>query len=147
MSLLKRKSTDLVPFRSLLTDMLDADRFFGNDSFFKNLTKVPSANIKEQKDRFEVELAAPGMDKKDFKVEITNNILSISAEKKIEKSEEKDNYTRREFSYDAFTRSFELPATVNEDAIDAQYKEGILTLTLPKKEEAITSKRKEIAVA
>lgn len=131
----------------MLTDMLDVERFFGNDPFFKNLESVPSANIKEQDDRFEVQLAAPGMDKKDFKIEIANNVLSISAEKKEEKTEEKENYTRREFSYDSFRRSFQLPATVNEDAVDASYKDGILTLALPKKQEAITGKRKEISIA
>jgi HSP20 family protein len=147
MSLIKRKPEGSFPLRSLLTDMLDVDRFFGTEPYFKNLERVPSANIKEQDDRFEVQLAAPGMDKKDFKVEIANNILTISAEKKMEKTEEKENYTRREFSYDSFSRSFELPTTVNEDGIDAQYKDGLLTLTLPKKQEALTRKRKEIAVA
>jgi HSP20 family protein len=147
MSLIKRKPDRSSPVRSMLTDMLDVERFFGNDPFFKNLERVPSTNIREQDDRFEVQLAVPGMDKKDFKVEIANNILCISAEKKVEKTEEKENYTRREFSYDSFSRSFELPATINESAIDAQYKDGILTLTLPKKQEAIVTKRKEITVA
>lgn len=145
MSLIKRKSDDFMPFRPFMTDMLDVDRFFGSDPF-KGLEKVPSANIQEREDRFDISLAAPGMDKKDFKVEIDHNILSISAEKKKEKTEEKANYTRREFSYDSFTRSFELPATVNTDAVDAQYKDGILTLHLPKKQEALVSKRKAISV-
>jgi len=132
---------------SLLTEMLDLDRFFDNDSFFRGFKKVPSANIKEKDNRFEVELAAPGMQKDDFKVEVANNILTVSAERKDEKNEENENYTRKEFSYSSFTRSFELPATVNADAIKAAYENGILVLTLPKKEEATVNNKKAIEIA
>ncbi|PRY07287.1 heat shock protein Hsp20 [Pontibacter ummariensis] len=147
MSLVKSKKNGLIPASSFLTDVLDLDRFFDNDSFFKGFKKVPFTNIREKDDRFEVELAAPGMDKQDFKVEIDNDILTVSAERKEEKSEEKEQYTRQEFSYSSFTRSFELPATVNAEAIQAAYKDGILKLTLPKKEEASVSNKKAIEIA
>ncbi|RDV13551.1 Hsp20/alpha crystallin family protein [Pontibacter diazotrophicus] len=146
MSLVKSKNNGLQPMSSLLTDMLDLDRFFDNDSFFKGIKKAPSANIKEKDNRFEVELAAPGMDKKDFKVEIANNILTVSAERKDEKNEENESYTRKEFNYSSFTRSFELPASVNADAIKAAYNNGILVLTLPKKKEATAGNKKAIQI-
>jgi len=147
MSLVKSRNNSLQPMSSLLTEMLDLDRFFDNDSFFRGFKKVPSANIKEKDNRFEVELAAPGMQKDDFKVEVANNILTVSAERKDEKNEENENYTRKEFSYSSFTRSFELPATVNADAIKAAYENGILVLTLPKKEEATVNNKKAIEIA
>jgi HSP20 family protein len=79
-------------------------------------------------------------------VEVDNNLLTISAEHRAEKEERENQYTRKEFSYNSFMRSFELPPYVNPEAIDAQYKEGILTLTLPKKEEAKAKQRKEITI-
>jgi HSP20 family protein len=131
----------------LLTDVLDVDRFFDNEFFFRRMRNMPSANIREKEKQFEVELAAPGMDKKDFRIEIDNNILSISAEREDEKTEEKDNYTRREFSYNSFARSFQIPPSVNAEAIQAAYTHGILTLTLPKKEEAASGNRKAIEIS
>lgn len=109
--------------------------------------KTPSVNIKEKDKAFEVELAVPGMDKKDFKIQLDNNILRISAEKSDEQKEENEKFTRREFSYNSFVRAFELPSSVNADAIDAQYQEGILRLSLPKKEEAQQKAKKEISIA
>jgi HSP20 family protein len=131
----------------LLTDVLDIDRFFDNESFFRGMRDMPSANIREKEKQFEVELAAPGMDKKDFRIEIDNNILSISAEREDEKTEEKDNYTRREFSYNSFARSFQIPSSVNAEAIKATYTDGILILTLPKKEEAASGNKKAIEIS
>ncbi|ELR72465.1 Small heat shock protein [Fulvivirga imtechensis AK7] len=99
---------------------------------------MPAVNIKENKNEFEVEVAAPGMSKKDFKIELDNNTLTISYERKEDKEEksEEGQYTRREFNYQAFRRSFTLPNTVESDKINAKYDEGILRLTIPKKEEA-----------
>ncbi|WP_066835894.1 Hsp20/alpha crystallin family protein [Rufibacter ruber] len=147
MSLLPKTSHELTPFRSLLTDLVEVDKFFGQSPWFAGPKKTPSANIKEKADSYEIALAVPGMEKKDFRVELSNNVLTVSAARKEEKKEEKENYTRQEFTYDSFSRSFELPTSVNADAIDAQYKEGILSLHLPKKKEAIDLARKEIAVA
>jgi HSP20 family protein len=96
---------------------------------------MPSANIKESDEKFELEIAIPGMKKDDFKISLENNILSVSCEKEDERKEEKDNYTRREFAYGSFCRSFNLPKTIDNDKIQAEYTDGILHIALPKKEE------------
>ena len=96
---------------------------------------VPAVNIKEEKDKFVLEMAAPGMKKDDFQINLDNYQLTISSEKKEEKKEKEDNYTRREFLYSSFSRSFTLPKTVDIEKIKADYKNGILSVVLPKKEE------------
>lgn len=108
---------------------------------------LPSVNVAEKEDAFRIELAAPGLKNEDFKVNIHESVLTISVEKKEETTEEKDNYTRKEFSYTSFKRSFTLPKTVDSDKIEAAYTDGILHLTLPKKEEAKPKEPKLIAVA
>lgn len=120
-------------FSSLIDD-------FFNDEFVSNrmVGTVPSVNVRETEDAFFVELAAPGMNKNDFKVEADNNQLSISSEKE-EKHEEKDDngkYTMREFNYQSFRRTFTLPESANADKIAATYKDGVLNIHIPKKEEA-----------
>ncbi len=117
------------------------DDFFGTNTQNNGLSfatgrSIPAVNIKENDKNFEVEVAAPGMDKKNFKVEVENNVLTISAEKKEEKKEKKDNYSRKEFSYESFERSFTLPQdVVDADKIKAKYENGILKIDIPKKEE------------
>lgn len=123
-------------FPSLLTDRWIPD-FFENERFFdsdwmKNVT-VPSVNIRETDKEFFVELAAPGLNKKDFTVGIENGMLTISAEKKVEKEEKEKEFTRKEFSYTNFSRSFMLPENVNEEKVEAHYEDGILKLQLLKK--------------
>ncbi len=105
---------------------------FGNNVAYN----VPSVNVKETDGMYELEVAAPGLEKEDFNVSVDNGYLTISA--KREKSEETkdDNYTRREFNYTAFSRSFSLPENVNADNVAATYKNGILHITLPKREVA-----------
>lgn len=119
-----------------------ADNFFGDDflsGIFGQSTGVskPAVNIKEGKDSFKIEVAAPGLSKKDFKIDIDNDLLTISSEKK-EENQEKDGekYMRREFSYCSFRRSFSLPETVDSDKIKASHKDGVLEITIPKREEA-----------
>ncbi|NJO02211.1 MAG: Hsp20/alpha crystallin family protein [Bacteroidia bacterium] len=117
------------------------DNFFNRDIFDStnfSSGSLPAVNIKETKDEFLVELAAPGMSKEDFKVELDHNALRISSEKKQEHEEKARDgkYSRREFSYQSFQRTFTLPHTVENDKISATYKEGILRLSIPKKEEA-----------
>lgn len=148
MALIKRNG-NLAPVRSLLTDLLDVDRFFDSDLFdlgarFNNL---PSVNIEEKEKEFKVELAAPGFAKKDFSINLQNDVLTISAEKKEEKEQSEKEFKRREFNYSSFQRSFALPETVNEDQINAEYKDGILKLTLPKREGTEKKRTKEISVA
>jgi HSP20 family protein len=121
------------------------DRFF-NDDWFDMPTRVfnngnyglPAVNIKEDEDRYTLEVVAPGRKREDFKVEVENDLLRISSEKKAATTEpdEADNYTRREFSYTSFARSFQLPETVDAANIAARYEDGVLYLELPKKEEA-----------
>jgi HSP20 family protein len=123
-------------FPSMLTDRWIPD-FFENEKFFdsdwmKSIT-VPSVNIRETDKEFFVELAAPGLNKKDFKIAIDNGMLTISAEKKLEKEEKEKEFTRKEFSYSNFSRSFMLPENVNEEKVEAHYEDGLLKLQLLKK--------------
>lgn len=92
---------------------------------------VPSVNIEETKDGYNVSLAAPGLKKGDFKIEVDRNILTISSEKEENKEEKDSQYTRREYNYSSFSRSFTLPEGVLHDKIDATYEDGILQLKLP----------------
>ncbi len=121
----------------------DADLFDGDGKSMM----VPDANIVENEKDFRIELAAPGLERKDFKVEVDNNILSISAEKEEERKEEDSNYRRREFSYSSFSRSFTLPENSMPEKIDAKYENGILRLTLPKKDVSISKPMKQIKVS
>lgn len=143
MTLVKFKNR---PFGNLLTqDFFDMENFFDTrlwksdlleTEFWNGKTIEPALNIKETEDHFEIELAAPGFTKKDFKVTIEDGCLNISAEKKMKEEEKKKDYTRREFNYTSFERSLQLPESVNEEDVEAKYKEGILSFNLMKKEEA-----------
>ncbi|SOE21785.1 HSP20 family protein [Spirosomataceae bacterium TFI 002] len=108
-----------------------------NDSelYARSLTS-PATNVKESDLKFSLEIAAPGLKKEDFKINLTDNRLTISVEKKEETEEKNDNYHRREFSFGEFSRSFKLPNTVDVKKIEATYEEGILHIALPKKEVA-----------
>ena len=121
------------------------DRFFDTDLFdwtSKNYsrtnTTLPSLNVKESDNEFNIEVAAPGFDKTDFKIEVHNDVLTVSSEKQTENQtkDESERYTKREFSYQSFSRSFSLPLTADGDKVEAVYDKGILTVSIPKKEEA-----------
>lgn len=105
-------------------------------SNFNTGITLPKVNIKEEPDAFVVEMAVPGLKKSDFNIDIDNKILSISAELQEDNEKKEEGYTRREFGYSSFKRTFTLPETVNDDKIEAKYNEGILFVRLPKKEEA-----------
>ncbi len=105
--------------------------FFGSDMAMTH----PSVNVVETADSYRIDLAAPGLDKADFSLEVDRDRLVISAKKEMSDEVKEDKYMRREFNYTAFTRSFQLPETVNADAIDAHYRNGLLQVTLPKVEE------------
>jgi len=109
-----------------------------NRNFSNTATTLPSVNVKENDNEYIVEMAVPGMKKDDFEVVVNDNVLTIKSEVKNEsKEKDGDNYTRKEFSYQSFQRSFNLNNNVVDDAkIKATYKDGILNITLPKKEEA-----------
>lgn len=132
-----------------LFDDFFRDGFFPA-SFFEGFpagTVVPDANIIENGNNYQVELAAPGLDRKDFKVEVKDGILTVSAEKEEEKKEEGKNFRRREFFYNSFTRSFALPENLLTEKIDAKYDDGILRLTLPKKQVSPAEPAKQIKVS
>jgi HSP20 family protein len=137
MSMIKRN--ELFPGLNLFDDFLSRDLWnWGANNNSSTNTTIPLVNIKETAENFEVEMAAPGMNKEDFKVELDGNLLTISSEKK-ETNEVKDGerYSRREFSYQSFQRSFQLPKeVVDTDKIEAKYENGVLRLVVPKKEEA-----------
>ncbi len=130
-----------------LTDFFEAleKNLFNNTTEERYQGDVPAVNIKEENDKFVLEMAAPGMSKKDFHISLDDNVLTISSEKKEEKEEKNENYTRREFFYNTFSRSFTLPENVDAEKIKADYKNGILTLTLPKKEEAKVTREIKIS--
>lgn len=133
--------------RNPLADMVN--NLFDNDlgDFFGKRFSDPAANIIENNESFELYIAAPGMTKDDFKINLENNILTISSEMQDEKREEGKNYTRKEFYYGSFSRSFTLPKTIDLDKIKADYDNGILKIGLPKKEEAKVDTRKEISIS
>ncbi len=133
--------------KSVLTNFLNADDFF-NDDFFAKDSLMPAMNVKENDDDFEIELAAPGFSKDDFNVTIDNNGLHISAEISKNEEEEEKGYLRKEFSYNSFKRSLRLPESINQkEEAKAIYKNGILKLTLSKKEEAKVLPEKVIEVS
>lgn len=113
------------------------DRWFDTNSGSLNqMLTVPAVNIVEKQDHFEISLAAPGMKKDDFNIDVEGNMLTISAETEEQKQEKDDRHTRREFNYTSFSRAFTLPEGVKKDQIDASYNNGLLKLVLPKTEEA-----------
>jgi len=139
MTIVKRNGNLMNTFPALFSDFFNRDLFDSNESNFSNTgTTLPAVNIKETKENFEVEMAAPGMTKNDFKVELDGNLLTITSETNNHVEEtEGDRYSRKEFSYQSFQRSFTLPKdVVDADKINAKYEDGVLRLLIPKKEEA-----------
>ena len=112
----------------------------------KNLVSMPSVNVVENDDRFKLSLAVPGMKKEDFKIKLEGDMLTISAEKKEEKEEKDEKFTRKEFNYSSFSRSFTLPEGVKMDMIDAKYEDGLLNVSIPKTEWKVKAATKQIEV-
>jgi len=129
------------------------DEFFGRDliqNFFEDQTGIsmPAVNVVETNDNFRIEVAAPGLEKKDFKIDLDNNVLTISSEKEERnESQEEGKFMRREFSYSSFRRSFSLPNSVDAEKIKANHKDGILSIILPKREEAKQKPPKQISIS
>jgi HSP20 family protein len=147
MSLLKRRETEK-SFPFILSDFFNADRLFHPRWLEREFEQtMPAVNIRENGKQFYIDVAAPGFSKDDFKINVEANILTISAEKEEEKSEDDERIARKEYSYSSFSRSFTLPENSNGDKIDAHYENGILKLMLPKKEEAKLVSKKEIMVS
>ena len=154
MTLIKKRTTGgLIPsFRNDLSDFFDVNRYFDSPMLEfpfmdkKLFSKVPAANILEKDNEFVVEMAAPGMNKKDFLVDIDNNMLEIKVEKEKESKDVNENYTRREYDYTSFYRAFDLPENVMAEKIKAEYKDGVLFVHLPKVKVEKKKDVKEIAV-
>jgi Molecular chaperone (small heat shock protein) len=122
------------------------NEWFGNGGSIGRLLNVPAVNITEQKDGYLVSMAVPGMKKSDFKINVDGNILTISSEKEESKEEKEKKFTRREYNYSSFSRSFNLPDDVNKEKIDARYEDGVLKISLPCNEAQKKSTAKQIAV-
>jgi HSP20 family protein len=151
--IMEDKAMSLVRFSenypSLFDRFFESDLFdWSNRNYSTTNTTLPSVNIKESTDDFEVEVAAPGFGKSDFKIELDHDLLTISSEKKIEnETKEGQKFTKREFSYQSFSRSFTLPNTADSEKIEAIYANGILRIVIPKKEEAKPKPLRHIAIA
>jgi len=114
-----------------------------NDTFFNDrlTSRVPAANISESEDHFHVELAAPGLRKEDFKLNLDRNVLTITVEQQQEQMDSQKNYTKREYSYHSWVRTFTLPDSANAEQIDAAYTDGVLKIDIAKREEAKAIRR------
>lgn len=126
------KSNALVPG---IDDIFES---FFNDSFLSDrmISRVPAVNICETENEYHIELAAPGLKKEDFKINLDRNMLSVSVEQKSQNAEQSKKYNKREFNYTSFVRSFALPDSADNARIEAEYKDGLLSIVVAKKEEA-----------
>ncbi len=140
MSLIKRDVGYAPTISNFFDDFFTRD-LFNWPSSSSTGTSIPKVNIYETDSEFHVEMAAPGMTKDDFKVELDNNMLTISSLRETENEDENKNYQRREYSYQSFVRTFHLPDSAEAEKINAKYVDGVLNLVIPKKEEA---KRKPV---
>lgn len=127
------------------------DEFFGNDLFpsFLDSTprmNMPAVNISEDTESYKIDLAAPGLEKNDFKIEIKNNVLTISSEKENKREEKNEKFMRKEFNYCSFKRSFALPQTADTEKISASHNNGILSVQIHKKEEAKEKPMRQIDI-
>jgi HSP20 family protein len=143
----------LVKFSNQFPSLFDrffANNFFdwSNNNYSVTNTTLPSVNIKESSDDFEVEVAAPGLARSDFKIELVNDMLTISSEKQDSSASGEDQtYTLHEYSYQSFSRSFALPNSADSEKIGAKYENGILRISIPKKEEAKPKPPKQITIS
>jgi HSP20 family protein len=130
-----------------------SERFWNNDLFDmwetdRLVQTVPSINIREEDKSFEIEMAAPGLKKEDFNIDVDNNLVTISSEKETENKDDggKKGYSFREYNYSSFSRSFTIPDNADADKIEACYKDGVLCMSIPKKNEAPGTKSQKIKV-
>jgi HSP20 family protein len=150
MNLVKRNSALNNALPMLLDNFFNRDAFReGNLNFYDASTSIPAVNIKENADGYALEMVAPGMAKTDFKVELDHDVLTINAEKSNQTSEDEEGvYSRKEFSYQSLKRSFTFPQDlVDTERIEAKYQDGILHVKIPKKEEVLRNRIKQIAIS
>lgn len=140
------RSTNL-PMWSLIDDFFNGNLPSVFSQNFNTGMSLPMVNIKETSDAYFVEMAVPGLKKSDFHIDLDNQVLSISSEREEENEQKGDDYTRREFGYSSFKRNFTLPETVDDGKIKAEYNDGILSINLPKKEEAKQKPARSIKIS
>ena len=147
MPLIKRNENYLA-WSNLFKDYFNHDWLdWTTRNFSETNTTLPSVNISESTDSYEVDMAAPGLEKKDFKVELNHEVLTISSEKKVDnETKNGKQFTRREYSYQSFRRSFTLPDTVESEKISAKYENGVLKVAIPKKAVTKTKSLKTIEI-
>jgi HSP20 family protein len=127
-----------------MPNVVDEDFF----NLFQNRSgSVPAVNIREDEKNYALDLAVPGIDKKDLKIDVNEDVLTISSENRNESDENKNGFRRKEFSYSAFSRSFYIPENVDRDKIDASYKDGVLSISLPKQEEVKNKVERKIEIS
>jgi HSP20 family protein len=148
----KRRNGNGTLFPSLRNDFFENSFFTPSlsdfdDGFFTGGISSPPVNITETNKEFKLDLSAPGMKHDDFKINVEDGVLTVSSEKEEEKKDEDKNYRRREFFHSSFSRTFALPDNTDENNINAKYDNGMLQITIPKKEMTITKPKKEIKVA
>lgn len=148
MTLIKRTDSNYPSIPSFIDNLFSRDWMdWSNLNFSSTNTTLPAVNVKESENEYELEVAAPGMKKDSFKINLDKDQLTISSEWKDEKKEKDGDYTRKEFSYQSFQRSFTIPDNlVDGDKISAKYNDGILNIKLPKKEEAKPKPAREIKI-
>ncbi|WP_242926158.1 Hsp20/alpha crystallin family protein [Pontibacter vulgaris] len=149
-NVMRRNGGATSPAHSIFTDFFsDVDRFFDKDMFLMPMqwrkqmeSNVPAVNIRENDKEYLIEVAAPGMKKEDFDIDMDERTLTISCQKEEDKTEEKENFKRREYNYSSFSRSFSLPETVKPEDIKAHYENGVLSLNVPKTKETDRPKKR-----
>lgn len=148
MTVLTKRNGDTPALKSIFTDFFASDYpYFDLDVLGGRTFKdVPAANIRDNAKDFQIELAAPGLKKKDFHVKVENGMICIEAEKEFSKEEKHEDLLRKEYNYNSFSRKFRLPDYVKPDEVKAKYTDGILSVTIPKKEEVIRKPVKEIEI-
>lgn len=129
---------------SLSTGFNDIFESIFKDTFYSDrmMSRVPAVNVYETEDHYEIEMAAPGLNKEDFNIKLDKNLLTVSVEQQNQEVKENKQYNRREFSYSSFVRSFALPESADDAQIEAKYNNGVLRILVVKKEEAKQLPRK-----
>ena len=145
MKLFKWNITDLKPKFPNIIEKFWGKKITDEAANNEEVSVVPSVNISDVDKAFEVSFALPGLDKKDIKIEIKNDFLIVSSEKQYEKEDKNKNWIRREYGYASFQRQFQLPASADQDKIQAEMKNGVLSITVAKKAGYIEN-RKRIAI-
>ena len=147
MTLIRTKPND-AGFQGLFDNLFSPEFNVLNRSGFSTATySLPKVNIKEDKDGYQLELAVPGMAKEDFKIKLDQDVLTVSSEKKEEAEKDTKAYSRLEFSYQSFERKFNLPESTDSEKITASYVNGVLSIQIPKREEAKPQPPKSIDIA